>query len=57
MKTMKVQPWGKGQGDHVIINESDFNPDFHKPIGESEQPKRGRPPKTETEKKADKSAD
>lgn len=29
VKTIKVKPWGEGQGDHVTINESDFNPDFH----------------------------
>lgn len=29
MKTMKVKPWGKGQGDHVVINESDFDPGKH----------------------------
>lgn len=29
MKTIKVKPWGEGQGDHVLINEEDFNPEFH----------------------------
>lgn len=29
MKTIKVKPWGKDQGDHVVINEEDFNPSFH----------------------------
>lgn len=29
MKLIKVKPWGEGQGDHVLIDESDFNPDFH----------------------------
>jgi pyruvate/2-oxoglutarate dehydrogenase complex dihydrolipoamide acyltransferase (E2) component len=30
IKTVRVQPWGKGQGDFVEINESDFNPEVHK---------------------------
>lgn len=29
MKTIKVKPWGEGQGDFVLINEDDFNPDLH----------------------------
>lgn len=29
-ETMKVEPWGEGQGDHVVINKSDFNPEIHK---------------------------
>ncbi|MEE6443177.1 MULTISPECIES: hypothetical protein [Pseudomonas] len=29
MKLIKVKPWGEGQGDHVLIDESDFSPDFH----------------------------
>lgn len=33
-ETMKVKPWGKDQGDHVIINVADFNPDFHEKFGE-----------------------
>lgn len=32
MKTMKVKPWGKRQGDYVLINESDFDPEKHTPI-------------------------
>ncbi len=28
-KVIKVKPWGQDQGDHVLLNESDFNPDFH----------------------------
>lgn len=34
MKTIKVNPWGKGQGDFVLINEEDFDPDFHELYGE-----------------------
>jgi hypothetical protein len=27
--TIKVKPWGDGQGDFVEINESDFDPKVH----------------------------
>jgi hypothetical protein len=30
MNTIKVKPWGEGQGEFVIVNAEDFNPDFHK---------------------------
>lgn len=33
IKTMKVKPWGKNQGDYVIINEDDFDPERHTPYG------------------------
>lgn len=36
--TIKVKPWGNGQGDFVEINEADFDPKVHKPF--DEQPKR-----------------
>lgn len=29
MSTIKVKTWGKDQGDFVLINEEDFNPDLH----------------------------
>jgi hypothetical protein len=29
MNTIKVKPWGKGQGDYVIINADDFDPSKH----------------------------
>ena len=29
MKTLKVKPWGKDQGDFVVINEEDFDPKVH----------------------------
>lgn len=35
MKTMKVKPWGKGQGEHVVINEADFDPEKHQKVTES----------------------
>lgn len=30
METVKVMPWADGQGDYVLINQDDFNPDVHK---------------------------
>jgi len=27
--TVKVKPWGEGQGDYVEINVEDFNPEIH----------------------------
>lgn len=30
--TMKVKPWGKGQGDHVVIDADKFDPDKHQKI-------------------------
>jgi hypothetical protein len=29
MSTMKVKPWHESQGDHVLIEASDFDPKFH----------------------------
>lgn len=29
METIKVKPWGEGQGDFVIINAADFDPAQH----------------------------
>lgn len=29
-QTVKVMPWGDGQGDYVIINAEDFDPSKHK---------------------------
>lgn len=29
-ETMKVMPWGKGQGDYVVINKADFDANVHK---------------------------
>ncbi|MNO57698.1 HeH/LEM domain protein [compost metagenome] len=37
-KTLKVKPWGDGQGDFVVINEADFDPDLHELLGETEKP-------------------
>lgn len=34
--TVKVKPWSKSQGDFVIINSEDFNPEIHELLdGES----------------------
>jgi hypothetical protein len=33
MTTIKVKPWGDGQGDHVLINEADFDPAKHELFG------------------------
>lgn len=32
MQTMKVKPWADGQGDHVVINKADFDPDKHESL-------------------------
>ncbi|MEE4461551.1 hypothetical protein V2S84_05335 [Azotobacter chroococcum] len=29
MNTVKVKPWGKDQGEFVLINEGDFDPKVH----------------------------
>ena len=52
MSVMKVKPWGKDQGDFVLIDEDDFNPEMHEPFGDEPQdePKRrGRKPKDQSE--------
>lgn len=36
MNVLKCKPWGEGQGDHVLVNEEDFNPDFHKLLEEAD---------------------
>lgn len=36
IKTIKVKAWGEEQGDFVVINEEDFNPDFHSLLDEDE---------------------
>ncbi|WP_425054787.1 HeH/LEM domain-containing protein [Pseudomonas abyssi] len=36
MKTIKVKPWGKDQGDHAVINESDYDPKVHKLLDEAD---------------------
>ena len=34
MGTIQVKPWGEGQGDFVLINEEDFDKDFHELYGD-----------------------
>tara|TARA_Y100001951_G_C11198157_1_gene215535 strand:+ start:464 stop:604 length:141 start_codon:yes stop_codon:yes gene_type:complete len=46
METMKVKPWGKDQGDFVVINKDDFDPEKHEEF-EKEPVRRGRKPKAE----------
>ncbi|WKN20816.1 hypothetical protein [Azotobacter vinelandii] len=29
MNTVKVKPWGQDQGEFVLINEDDFDPNVH----------------------------
>lgn len=46
METKKVKPWGKGQGDYVVINAEEFNPEIHEEYGVEKEPvRRGRKPK------------
>lgn len=44
MKTIKVKPWGEGQGDFVLVNEEDFNPEAHQLFDDApaEKPKAAR---------------
>lgn len=37
MKTVKVKPWSKDQGDYVLINELDFDSKIHALYEEAEQ--------------------
>jgi hypothetical protein len=34
--TIKVKPWGDGQGSHVVINEEDFDEAVHKKLSAAE---------------------
>lgn len=49
MATIKVRPWGPEQGDFVIINEDDFDPEFHTLLGDkpAEKAKPARKAKTQ----------
>ncbi len=45
MNVLKCKPWGEGQGDHVLVNEEDFKPDFHVLLdAPAEKAKPGRKP-------------
>lgn len=46
--TVKVKPWGTGQGDYVEINADDFDPALHTLL-DDDKPKRGRPKKDTSE--------
>lgn len=50
MSTMKVKPWGEDQGDYVVIEESDFNPEIHQefePAAKKSAPKKPAAKKSE----------
>lgn len=48
VETVKVKPWGEEQGDHVVINKADFDPEKHQLL---EEPKAKKPAKADAEKK------
>lgn len=37
METINVKPWGKDQGDFVVINKADFDPKVHELLDASEE--------------------
>lgn len=41
MSTIQVKPWGKDQGDFVLINEKDFNPEVHELHGSEKSKAKG----------------
>ncbi|MDU4249009.1 hypothetical protein [Pseudomonas sp.] len=48
MSVIKVKPWGKDQGDYVLINEEDFNAEVHELLdAPAEKAKPGRKAKVE----------
>ena len=47
METIKVKPWGEGQGDYVVINAEDFDPEQYEKL--EDEPKRTRRRRTEAE--------
>lgn len=38
IETMKVKPWGKDQGEFVVINAEDFDPKIHTAFGAPGKP-------------------
>lgn len=55
MEILKVMPWGKDQGDHVLIDAKDFDPQKHTIYqppapAEEEKPKSSKKHKEEGEK-------
>ncbi len=50
METIKVQPWDPAQGDFVLINKDDFDPEKHTEYVEStDQPQSGRKSKKDSQ--------
>lgn len=47
METIKVKPWGDDQGEYVVINVEDFDPEQHEKL--DDEPKRTRRRRAETE--------
>lgn len=39
MATLKVKPWGEGQGDYVLIEEEDFDEKQHSLYDDKPAPK------------------
>jgi hypothetical protein len=37
-QTIRVKPWGEGQGDHVVISAEDFDPAIHTPLDAADKP-------------------
>jgi len=37
-KTLKVEPWGEGQGDFVVIDKENFDESVHTLFVEKDQP-------------------
>jgi hypothetical protein len=46
---LKVKPWGKDQGDFVIIDEENFDSDFHE-LFEKPEPKQRKKKASEKDK-------
>jgi hypothetical protein len=44
-KTIKVKPWGEGQGEFVEINAEDFDPNIHEAISADEPAPEPRAPR------------
>jgi hypothetical protein len=51
MKTIKIKPSHESQGDHVLINEADFNADLHELLDGTETDAGSEKPKTAAELK------
>lgn len=49
---IKVKPWSEDQGDHVLINEADFDPSVHVRFDEAADASTAKPTKAKAPKKA-----